>query len=165
MRRVADACRLSVGNLTYHFPSKADLAEAVMESVCARYAEKREMLRRSEAANADAWLHETITWLIEDAVSEETGGLFLELWVMAKHHDFGGQIVDRFYTTAAGWLAEIIGEHFPKAEPAAAERAAYYLLTLSEGATVLFSRPTNRRVVEQDLIEMAFVAVRRMLEA
>ena len=40
-RRVADACGISVGNLTYHFPNKALLVEAIMVAVCNRYEKQR----------------------------------------------------------------------------------------------------------------------------
>lgn len=163
MRKVADACGVSVGNLTYHFPNKATLAEAVMEAVCARYAEKRTAAPKKAHEASEVWLRDTITWLIRDAVSEETGALFVELWVMARRHDFGRDIVERFYVSAAGWIAEALCARFPDADTKSADIAAYYLLTLSEGSTVLFSHPAKRLASENDIIELAYETVRNML--
>ena len=162
-RKVASACGISVGNLTYYFPGKADLLEAVMDDVCNRYAEERDATAASYPADPDAYLRKTVTWLITDAASEETSALFLELWVLAKHHDFGRDIVERFYATAAQWIADGLADRFPGAPPETYQQAAYYLLTLSEGSTALFSRPAKRPVAVDAIIAVAYETVRRML--
>lgn len=162
-RKVADACGISVGNLTYYFPGQIHLLEAVMDEVCSRYAARRDAMTASYPADPDAYLRETVTWLITDAASEETSALFLELWVLAKHHDFGRDIVERFYATAAQWIADGLADRFPGAPAETYQQAAYYLLTLSEGSTALFSRPDKRPVSIDVIIAVAYETVRRML--
>lgn len=154
-RKVSDACGISVGNLTYHFPNKVHLVEALMLSVCERYEADRSQVQFNTAKTGSAYLKKTIGWMLDDAVTRETSDLFLELWVLAKHHDFGEEIVERFYETAASWLMESLAQYFPEVSKRRRQRAAYYILTLSEGAVALFSRPSEKDVSQKDIVEFA----------
>mgnify|MGYP000025745626 CR=1 FL=1 len=163
-RKVAQACNISVGNLTYHFPNKALLVKEVMLQVCDRYSKKRitKPLRNNNEPIYN--LRKTISWLLDDAVSSETSALFLELWILAKHHDFGTDIIELFYSTAAIWLNESLEVLYPNSTFEKRERAAYFLLTISEGTVALFSRPYKRPVHHDDIINYAASTVVNILE-
>jgi len=162
-RRVADACGISVGNLTYHFPNKAFLVEAVMLAVCTRYEQQRSAIRLTDAIDPGDYLQNVTCWMLNDAVHSDTSALFLELWVLAKHHDFGTKILERFYATAIGWLVESLGTYFPVVSADKRQRAAYFLLTLSEGSVAVFSRDYSRPVNQKDLVPFAVTAILTIL--
>jgi AcrR family transcriptional regulator len=105
-RKVADLCGISVGNLTYHFPNKMLLIKAVMTSVCDRYDRNRAAIwLHQDNLNPQDYIRNLVSWMVEDAVTQETSALFLELWVLAKHHEFGSEILERFYATANAFLS------------------------------------------------------------
>lgn len=163
-RKVADACGISVGNLTYHFPNKVHLLEALMQWVCDRYERERTNIQFNRSTSGSAYLKKVIAWMLDDAISPDTSDLFLELWVLAKHHDFGEEIVERFYQTAASWIEESLALYFPQAKPKQRQRAAYFMLNLSEGAVALFSRDTGKGVSQKDMVEFAVNGVLSTLE-
>lgn len=162
-RRVAEACGISVGNLTYHFPSKTSLVEAMMAEVCARYAARRRPAGEAPEEPPRAFLESTIRWLIEDAAGPDTSPLFQELWVMAKHHAFGAEILDSFYEQAAGWIAGDLALSYPQASPEALTRAAWLMLTVTEGSTPLFSRGTVWPGGTEDMAHTVADAVEHIL--
>ncbi len=49
--------------------------------------------------------------------------------------------------------------YYPSANLQQCERAAYFLITLSEGTVAVFSRPHERPVNQQDIAEFAVNAV------
>jgi len=158
-RKVASACGISVGNLTYHFPNKTLLIEAVMTGVCDRYERERANIKFDKALDPHSYLQGLIVWMLDDAVTANTSALFLELWVLAKHHDFGSETLERFYKTAVGWISGSLAFYFPNTTAEQRERAAYFILTLSEGSVAVFSRPHERAVNPQDLTTFAVNAV------
>jgi len=162
-RRVADACGISVGNLTYHFPNKALLIEAVMSAVCDRYERQQSPIPPTGTKDPHKHVTHTIRWMLNDAVNKETSALFLELWVLAKHNDFGTEILEHFYATAIGWMTKALASCFPDTTNENRKRAAYFLLTLSEGSVAVFSRPVDRPVNHTEIIEFAVAGVMTIL--
>jgi AcrR family transcriptional regulator len=163
-RKVAQSCAISLGNLTYHFPNKTLLIEAIMAQVCERYQSQRSVVRLSDQLTPVDYVRRCITWMLNDAVDPDTSALFLELWILAKHHDFGSQIIEDFYATATTWIEQTLATHFPATQQKQREQAAYFILTLSEGAVPVFSRQVQRKVKVHDMIEYGVAAVLTMLE-
>ncbi len=158
-RKVADACGISVGNLTYHFPNKAQLIDALMLDVCERYEHQRSTIKFNKALDPISYLKRVISWMLDDAVTPEVSALFLELWILAKHHDFASETLERFYQTATNWICESLEIYFPHSSAKQRQHAAYFMLTLSEGTVAVFSRPVKRPVNQKDMVEFAVNAV------
>jgi len=163
-RNVANKCGISVGNLTYYFPNKVNLIEAVMKAVCKRYSNQRLIDRDSTIKNGEDYLNVVITWMLDDAVTSETSSLFLELWVMAKHHDFGVEIIENFYASVIKWITASLGYYYRNISKKKLESAAYFILTLSEGTLAVFSRSYQRPVNHQKIIEFALNGVLSILD-
>lgn len=163
-RKVAEKCGISVGNLTYHFPNKELLMEAVMVAVCDHYKNQRINYNTDKYKDPESYIRTLASWLFEDAVKPETSSLFMELWVMAKHNEFGAKILERFYTTVIGWISDGLKPYYPNATDKDRERAAYFLLTLSEGSVALYSRPNPRLVSQKDIVDFAVSGVLAILD-
>ncbi len=163
-RKVADACGISLGNLTYHYPNKKLLVEAVMEDVCNRYEKERVELTPREPQTPREYLQKLLRLMLDDAVTHPTSALFVELWVLAKHHDFGRDIIERLYQTVAGWITDSLTHYFPNQSRHHCLKAAYFLLTLSEGTVAVFSRPGDRPVTHSDIGEFAVAGVLQLLD-
>ena len=162
-RRVAASCGISVGNLTYHFPSKVQLIKALMVAVRVRYQRERLTVHPEGAADGRAYLVRLLSWMLEDAVCSDTSALFLELWVLAKHYDFGAEILEKFYAVTVGRMITGLAHYFPDTSVEQREQAAYFMLTLSEGTVAVFSRSYKRPVDERDMVVLAVKSVQAIL--
>lgn len=147
-RKVAQACGISVGNLTYHFPNKIQLVEALVASVCERYQCQRPTIHPDIDQPAKQYLQNLIGWMIDDASADHTRSLFLELWILAKHHDFGAAALAQLYATVTDWITESLALYFPLANRSSCQQAAYFILTVSEGSVVTF--PSHPSAVSSD---------------
>ena len=163
-RRVAEESGMSVGNLTYYFPNKGSLVEAVMEAVFERYKHRyTELLTDGDRRSADA-AGDLLAWFLRDAVTDATAGLFMELWVMAKHHRFGSEALTRFYDDGVRNVAEALAAQYAGLSHHELERIAYLMLTLSEGSTAVFARFGDRSVEHEEIIPLAVEAVTGLLD-
>ena len=110
-------------------------------------------------------LTDFVPWLLRDTIGEETRDLFLELWVMAKHHDFGAEILTRLYDNAARTIAMMLEAEYPNRSEQDLIAISYFLLTLSEGSTALFGRNGKRAVNHEDVVGLAVDAVEGLLNS
>ncbi len=163
-RRVAQECSISVGNLTYYFPTKSSLIEALMEGIYDRYERRYTELGSAEGRDSPDWLAKQVTELLRDAVDPDATGLFLELWIMARHHGFGAEVVNRFYEKWAHAIAEVMSHHYPDRSQQELLRVAYFLMTLGDGVCALFSRLGDRSVGHDEMVPLAIEAIKGLLE-
>ena len=163
-RRVAQQCGISVGNLTYYFPTKLTLIEALMDAVFGRYERFAEEIWSRQAANGRSRVEEFVTWLLRDAVSEDTASLFPELWVMAKHHAFGARALTSFYDRGAGAIATTLGRHCRGLSEQELLSIGRLLLTLSEGCTAVFGKVTDADEAHEEVVSTAVSVIESMLD-
>ena len=162
-RRVAQECSISVGNLTYYFPTKNSLIEALMEGIYDRYELRYTEPRPAEGRDSTDRLAEQVTQLLRDAVDPEATGLFLELWIMARHHGFGADVVNRFYEKTAHAIADAMSHEYPDRSHQELLRVAYFLMTLGDGVCAVFSRLGDRSVQHDEIIPLAVEAIQELL--
>jgi AcrR family transcriptional regulator len=139
-RKVAARADIALGNLTYHFPTLADLHRALVEFVLRRYLPRWEAFRESEGApggNATS-VGGVLDWLITDAVQPRTTRLFRELWAMASHSESAAAAMDDFYSQGVRAAAQVLRVMFRGLSADAALDLAYLMAVVSEGAIVLF---------------------------
>lgn len=162
-RRVAEASGISVGNLTYYFPNKSALVEAILEAVFERYELRyAELLAGGKRRSGDP-AADLVAWFLRDAVTDATAGLFMELWVIAKHHRFGSEALTRFYDKGVRNVAQALAVHRPGLSERELQRIAYLMLTLSEGSTAVFARHGDRSVEHEEIIPLAIEVVQGLL--
>ena len=163
-RKVAQECSISVGNLTYYFPTKIFLIEALMEAIYDRYERRYTELRPAEGRDSPDWLAEQVTELLRDAVNPGATGLFLELWIMARHHGFGAEVVNRFYEKSAHAVAEAMSREHPDRSRQELLRVAYFLMAFGDGVCAVFSRLGDRSVGHDEIIPLAIEAIQGLLD-
>jgi AcrR family transcriptional regulator len=160
-RKVAQECSISVGNLTYYFPTKDSLIEASMEAIYDRYER-----RYAELGSRDspAELAKLVTELLRDAADPEASGLFLELALMARHHGSGAEVINRFYERWAHDIAEAMSHAYPDCSRTELLRVAYFLTIIADGVCAVFSRLEDRSVGHDEIVTLAIGAIRGLLE-
>jgi hypothetical protein len=101
--------------------------------------------------------------MLWDATDGEATGLFLELWVMARHHGFGAEVVNTFYEKTVQAIAEAMSKEYPDLSKQELLRVAYFLAIFGDGMAAVFSRLRERSVGPDEIIPLAIEATRGLL--
>lgn len=164
-RRVAAECGVSLGHLTYYFPAKNDLLRAMISAVMARYGENIRTASAASDAQTRNDVRALLDWLLRDTVTEETSGLFRELWVLAKHDAFAAREVLGFYEGLIESFVEVAAQVYPTVGAQRLRQVGHLIGMLTEGATVLFTDPGERSVAFDDVRPMAIDMIMQQLES
>lgn len=136
MRRVADACGMKLGNLTYYFPTKEDLVRELLDAVISSYEIEFDAIVHETGVSAEDRLAEVCILILEDICTKKTTRVFPELWALSNHDPFVLDRVQEMYTRARVALDEIIGEINPALPPDERAMLALFISGSMEGMTM-----------------------------
>jgi len=154
MRKVADACGISTGNLTYHFASKNELVDAIISRVFEKYGASTDPYTSTNpTASNHMNLREQISWVMLDSSQKETIALFTELWALAKHSETSHKSLQRFYKVTLKTLERSLAREYPDADDKRLRSAARLIQTVAEGtvATSAFRADRSRKQLRKDI--------------
>lgn len=164
-RRVAAQCGVSLGHLTYYFPAKNDLLQALIAAVMTRYTERIARTAAAAETRSAQDLRALLDWLLRDAVTNETSALFRELWVLAKHDAFAAREVLAFYERLFESFAVTAARIYPTIGAQQLRQVGHLIGMLTEGGTVLFAGRGERSVSFDDVRPMAIDLIMQRLES
>jgi AcrR family transcriptional regulator len=164
-RRVAAQCGVSLGHLTYYFPAKNDLLQALIAAVMTRYTERIARTAAAAETRSAQDLRALLDWLLRDAVTNETSALFRELWVLAKHDAFAAREVLAFYERLFESFAVTAARIYPTIGAQQLRQVGHLIGMLTEGGTVLFAGRGERSVSFDDVRPMAIDMIMQRLES
>lgn len=136
MRRVAAACDMKFGNLTYHYRSREDLVRELLDAVIRSYELEFDAIVHMPGVAAEERLRRTCMLILDDIRSKKTTRLFPELWALANHDPFVLDRVHELYTRARAPLREIIAEMRPDISTEDREIISLFISGSMEGMTV-----------------------------
>lgn len=164
LQEVARRADIKYGNLTHHYPSRDQLMTAVLDSLEARYLEEFGAFALSIADAPGSPVEYLLGWLLDDAVTRETAGIFLELWASATRDPQVADRVNRLYDQAVDACIRALGA-CPSADTAQPLREALYLLgTVVEGSSALFSARTGDAALYRAFRRDALLLVKPLIE-
>lgn len=135
IRRIAAACDMKVGNVSYHFPRKEMLVQVLLDDLVASYDAKLELSVRQPDLSAEERLRIVIKMCLDDICGKRTTRLFTELWALANHNDFIADRIRVFYRK----VHEVIGEYIAALNPALSQdevdTLALFISASMEGTT------------------------------
>jgi len=134
MRRVAGACDMKFGNLTYHYRSREDLVRELLEAVIRSYEIQFDQILHMPGVPRER-LQRFCQLILEDIRSKNTTRIFPELWALSNHDDFVLGRVQDLYRRARAPLVDIIGEMRPDLLPVDREAVALFISASMEGTT------------------------------
>lgn len=135
IRRIAAACGMKVGNVSYHFPRKEMLIQVLLEDIVVSYDAKLERLVRGPSLSAEERLALVITICLEDIRSKRTTRLFTELWALANHDDFIADRVRAFYEKVQAVIGEYVADLNPALDADQVHTLALFISASMEGTT------------------------------
>ena len=136
IRRVADKVGISPGNLTYHFPAKADLVHAVMDAWMMNFGAQTEGYFRSDD-DPKARLVALVDFLVKDAATRDTARLFKEFWVLALHDPEVEARLRFLYESAFQDIEALLREIEPTASASTVRLAGTLIGFASEASPIL----------------------------
>lgn len=161
LRRIATACDLRIGNVTYHFTTKNDLIRAVLDVVSAAYSEALHSLKFDAETPAELRLEQLISFILKDIQTKTTTNLFTELWALANHDPFVAECINDIYRRGRELFMDLIREINPELDAVGQEVVATFIQASTEGMTIFagYKKPQARRMA---LIES--VSVKMLVE-
>ena len=154
-RKAAKAAGITLGNLTYHYPSKRQLTTALIRRLLAEYSSAFEVSFAELAVPPDRKFKTLIEWLMADAVSTESNRLFRELWAMALHDRVVARAIDDFYDQTIERIAQLLCLTYPAMRRKSAMTIAHLLATVSEGTGVIYGTRRTRAASHADVMALA----------
>lgn len=135
MRRVASACGIKFGNLTYHYRSREDLVRELLEAVIRSYEIEFDQIIGVPGAPAAERLQRICLFILDDIRSKKTTRIFPELWALSNHDAFVLGRVQDLYHRARIPLIDIIGDMRPDLPLDDREAIALFISASMEGMT------------------------------
>ncbi|WP_245654019.1 TetR/AcrR family transcriptional regulator [Novosphingobium rosa] len=157
MRRVAAACGLKMGNLTYHFTTKEDLVRDLLDGVIRAYEIEFDKITHRRGTPPAERLAEVCQMVLEDIRTKKTTRLFPELWALSNHDSFVLERVQELYARARAPLNDIIEEMRPDLSPEQRSTIALFISASMEGMTVFagHEKPFEQRMPELEGVSIA----------
>ena len=162
MRRVAAACGMKFGNLTYHYRSREDLVRELLEAVIRSYEREFEQIIHMPGVPAEERLNRICNLVLDDIRSKKTTHFFPELWALSNHDAFVLDRVQELYTRARAPLLEIIAEMRLDLTTVDHEVLALFISGSMEGMTIFagYGKPFEPRMPQLERIAIrSFVAM------
>lgn len=155
LRRVAQAARLSAGNLAYHFPTKRDLVRALVARQVEHYSDRANSVLDGRDNPAESALEALTRYFMIDSASDRTMRIGRELWAMALHDPIARRAIDDFYDHSMERIAQALHRAQPKADMEVLREVVHLMTLLTEGTTVIYGTSQKRAISLARSIEMA----------
>jgi len=154
-RKVASTAGMTVGNLTYHFPSKRQLLGSLIERTLGEYASAIEGFFADLSVPVDRKFKALIEWLMADAATLESNRLFRELWAIAIHDRFLARAVDDFYDVAIERIVQMLCHADSSISRESAVVIAHLVAVISEGTGVIYGTRLKRKASHEQVKALA----------
>jgi len=157
MRRVATACGMKFGNLTYHYRSREDLVRELLDAVIRAYEVEFATIMHMPGVPPEERLSRLCTLVLDDIRSKKTTRFFPELWSLSNHDAFVLERMQELYVRARAPLLEIIAEMRPDLTGEEREIIALFISASMEGMTIFagHEKPFEPRMPQLERIAIA----------
>lgn len=162
MRNVANALGIRVGNLTYHFQTKAELLEGIVLDQLADYAENTMDLLVLDHESDGTALEAAITFLVSDLRSDKIA-FFPQLWALALHDDMASNLMDEIYLLEREVISQLIKEERKDWRKTECDALALHIVASIEGLTLFIGRNRNNDGIFKAPEDMIIRAVQLIL--
>lgn len=163
MRTLADKCGISVGNLTYHFPSKHELVHAFFDALLEEFKTTEDLFIAGSEATREGVIA-FATRRIRYNLQPDTQHLHRGLQAMACHDALIAEALSEIRTAAAALLADWLARVFPGAARHELERCVAMIGLFIEGATIVFGKAGQQKVRLEEILPLVEQNLDRLLD-
>lgn len=138
LRKVAKRAGVSIGNLQYYFPTRAELLDGMMESLlgsCMSHYQRHIVV----IPNPQDRLMECATYLLSDSSQQGMFQILREMWALAVHDEDAAASVAEFTRSWQAMQATMIRDVNPELSPERADALAAVAVAMLSGSFVTLS--------------------------
>ena len=158
-RNVAKRAGITVGNVTYYFPTKDDLLVELAGYIFNRWeARFRRSLPSDVTDKMDIFLY-SIRYMIEENKRVKSNRLLLEMWAMANHSTAVMKMLDTFYCEMREWIEDMLADIAPNQSLQRRRLRAALITAQIEGLMVLIG---PNRTAHKELGGLEHEAIRQI---
>jgi AcrR family transcriptional regulator len=158
-RNVAKRVGITVGNVTYYFPTKDDLMVELARYIFDRWEVRfRRNLPTNLTDKTDIFVY-SIRYMIEENKRVKSSSLLLEMWAMANRSTAVMKMLDTFYGKMRAWIEDMLADIAPTL-PIRKRRLRGALITSQiEGLMVLIG---PKRIIHKELNGLEDEAIKQI---
>jgi AcrR family transcriptional regulator len=158
-RNIAKRARITVGNVTYYFPTKDDLLVELAGYIFDRWEDRfRRNLPTNLTDKMDIFLY-SIRYMIEENKRVKSNRLLLEMWAMANHSTAVMRMLDAFYCKMRTWIEGMLADIAPYQSVRKRRLRAALITSQVEGLMVLIG---PNRMIHKELEGLESEAIRQI---
>ena len=148
IKRVSERCGIARGNITYYFPSRDALLQALLRAVISGYTWDFDHIVADAGRSAEDKFVAIVRLIVEDLGTRETSVFFPELWALANRSGYAAEEMESLYADARRYLVDLIAQINPGLGPDARQAVALFVSASLEGQTpfVGYGRAHGRRL-------------------
>ena len=145
IRRVAEEMGISAGNLTYHFPTKDLLLQAIIEDCLERLEKGHDKAASHRTEDPATRMRAYLEFLIEDSQQTSSQKFFYQLWILTAHNKNLQSYKDRVYQHFLSNLMIELDLSRPDLRRPERRKKAFLVMSAIEGMNVLFGTSVDFR--------------------
>jgi AcrR family transcriptional regulator len=158
-RNVAKRAGITVGNVTYYFPTKDDLMIELARYIFDRWeARFRRNLPQNLTDRTDIFVY-SIRYMIEENKRLKSSSLLLEMWAMANHSTAVMKMLDTFYGKMRVWIEDMLADVSPTLSTQKRRLRAALITSQIEGLIVLIG---PKRIAHKELSGLEDEAIKQI---
>jgi AcrR family transcriptional regulator len=165
MRKIASECNISVGNLTYHYPTKELLITSMVNHTLDFYMEQSISLLSTEQSPSNLRVESLFEWLFTDANNEKSARLFRELWTLSSHYPKVHKKMADFYKRLISFYVQYLSQEYPSKSHHELETIICLLAILTEGTGVVYGGRYGLPIKFKEIISIIMKIVAEYIEA
>jgi AcrR family transcriptional regulator len=155
-RRVAEAASIAPGNLSYHFPSKQDLIQALITHLLPDYLAQLETFISDPMLPREEEIARLLRWAMVDTVDNDVVHVFRELWIMALRDEKIRRKLDEYYDEVMNRVARLLRRFRPNADARSIRELVQIWALIAEGSNVYYGTGARRAISYERVTELMF---------
>lgn len=164
LRKVAGEAGIAVGNLTYHFPTKNSLIDAMMREALADYVEEHLSQFESDRDTPLDILLNVVEFYVRNA--RESYQFFYQLWGFAGSGDDAREMVRELYRPIGRFIFYLVRAANPKLTDSQVRQAVLQIFSLEEGYKLFIGMgPENSSAIRSAENDIRTITKRIILAA
>ncbi|MEZ5498877.1 MAG: TetR/AcrR family transcriptional regulator [Steroidobacteraceae bacterium] len=143
LRKIAKNLNISLGNLTYYFPSKDALMRALISDLLDAYHQAMVSEQSRFPGNPHARFRAYIDYLISDCQNSDTRALFFQIWGLARNTKIVRDLRNEMYARFRADVRPLIEPLLPGASRSGIDYRVGVLAAMIEGLHVIYDLDEN----------------------
>lgn len=169
VQSVAARIDISLGNLTYHFPSREALIQSMLDLWFENWKQEFQTQIGNAVNRATPDIGHFIDWVMEQAVYPENVAIFTELWAYSNHDPKIASMMENLYSIAVSSVSIAFGLNPNDSKTEEFKSLLYLLAAVSEGSAAVLGNSSpqhpQRNILKENAKKLLEEPLRAALNA